>query len=65
MSTRDRRDAIVEVEAQLREEDINHHPRINTKEKIDRQKEIGINQMKLIKTISSITVAELTTIVKE
>jgi hypothetical protein len=50
MSTRDRRDAIVEVEAQLREEDINHHPRINTKEKIDSQKEIGINKIILLIT---------------
>jgi hypothetical protein len=64
MSIRDRRDATVEAEAQLREEDINHHQKINTIEKIDRQKEIGINQMK-IRTISSITVPELTTIVNE
>lgn len=63
MNTTDRRDEIAEVEAH-REEDINHHPRMNTHqekiEKIETEKgingmiNIGINQMK-IRTITLIT----------
>lgn len=57
MNTTDRRDEIVEVEANL-EEDINHHPRTNTHQEpieiLGAQKtetllltNIGINQMKI------------------
>jgi len=69
MNTTDRRDEIVEVEAH-REEDINHHPRMNihqeTIEIIGKEKtgiNIGINQMKIRTT--TLTTPKLTIIVNE
>jgi len=79
MNTTDRRDEIAEVEAH-REEDINHHPRMNThQEKIEKIEiietekgingiNIGINQMKIrTATITLITrpLPELTITVNE
>jgi len=68
MNTTDRRDEIVEAEAHS-EEDINHRPRMNTHQEtieiIETEKRIiGINQMK-IRTITLITLPELTIIVNE
>lgn len=61
MNTTDRRDEIVEAEANNREEDINHHPRMNihqeTIEIIGKEKteiNIGINQMKIRTTTLTI-----------